>query len=378
MSSGINLSLLIGETVPVQAPLPLVNAIQSVEVTNTDEGRDGFQITINVGRSGGPVEIIDYSLVENPLLRPFSRVIIAVLFGLIPKVLIDGFITHKQLRPSNEPGKSTLLVTGEDLSIAMDLDEKSETHPNQSDTVIVTKIILSYGTYGLVPVVIPPASMDVPTSVNRIPSQQGTDLSYIRDLAGIYDYIFYIEPTSIPGINNAYWGPLPLTSIPQKALSFDMGSETNLTSINFEYNALTPNIVTGSVQDSLTNIRIPVITFGSLRPPLSSKPAILSQSKIKKKQFRASGLNFLQAYVKAQSETDKSMDVLKVTGELDSMRYGDILRARKLVGLRGVGYSHDGFYYVKSVNHTIMQGEYKQSFTLTREGSGSSTPVVPV
>jgi hypothetical protein len=46
------------------------------------------------------------------------------------------------------------------------------------------------------------------------------------------------------------------------------------------------------------------------------------------------------------------------------------------VGLRGAGHSFDGLYYVKSVTHNIRRGEYKQSFTLTREGLGAISPVV--
>jgi len=35
-----------------------------------------------------------------------------------------------------------------------------------------------------------------------------------------------------------------------------------------------------------------------------------------------------------------------------------------------------GLYYVKKVTHTIKAGQYKQKFTLTREGTGSTVPVV--
>ena len=84
----------------------------------------------------------------------------------------------------------------------------------------------------------------------------------------------------------------------------------------------------------------------------------------------------MQAFIKAQAETDASGDAVTVSGELNASRYGDVLRARRLVGLRGAGYSYDGLYYVKSVTHRIKRGEYKQSFTLTREGLGSSTPAV--
>ena len=46
------------------------------------------------------------------------------------------------------------------------------------------------------------------------------------------------------------------------------------------------------------------------------------------------------------------------------------------MGVRGAGYSYDGFYYVRSVTHNIRKGEYQQSFTLTREGLGAISPVV--
>ncbi len=64
------------------------------------------------------------------------------------------------------------------------------------------------------------------------------------------------------------------------------------------------------------------------------------------------------------------------SGELDALRYGAALRPRGLVGLRGAGFSNDGVYYVKRVTHRIKRGEYKQSFSLTRDGHGSLTPVV--
>jgi hypothetical protein len=41
-----------------------------------------------------------------------------------------------------------------------------------------------------------------------------------------------------------------------------------------------------------------------------------------------------------------------------------------------VGFSYDGFYYVKEVTHSIQLGQYKQRFTLTREGRGALTPAV--
>ena len=83
--------------------------------------------------------------------------------------------------------------------------------------------------------------------IDRIPSQHSTDLSYIIELASRYGYVFYIEPQA-PGINIAYWGPPNFVGMPQKALSVNMDPETNVTSINFQYNALAPTMMNGQIQ----------------------------------------------------------------------------------------------------------------------------------
>ena len=64
-------------------------------------------------------------------------------------------------------------------------------------------------------------------------------------------------------------------------------------------------------------------------------------------------------------------------GHLDVLRYGRVLKARQLVGVRGAGTAFDGLYYVKSVTHTIKRGEYKQNFALSRNGLVSTVPRVP-
>jgi hypothetical protein len=65
-------------------------------------------------------------------------------------------------------------------------------------------------------------------------------------------------------------------------------------------------------------------------------------------------------------------NVVTVTGDLDAVTYGGLLQVRGVVTLRGVGFNYDGLYYVKSVTHKINKGDYKQSFTITREGLGST------
>lgn len=373
---GLNLTLLIGPTVAAPAPSPVIENLASVEVTHSDEGRSGFQLTFNAGRAG-LADVLDYSLLTLPLLRPFNRVILVVTLGAVPRVLMDGVITHQQLNPSNEPGASTLTVTGEDVSVMMDLEEKSAEHPAQDETIIALKLIATYAQYGLIPMVIPPPAIDLPIPIERVPVQQATDLGYLKEMAERFGYVFYVSAGPAPFTNTAYWGPPKRIDLPQRALSVNMGPETNVNSMRFSNDALRATLVSGEIQDRLSGQTFPVRTVASLRAPLASQPAwLVNQPNVRTTQFRASGLNVGQAFARAQGITDASADGVTAEGELDALRYGDLLQARGLVGVRGVGYSNDGIYYVKRVTHAIAQGEYKQRFTLARDGVGSTTPAV--
>lgn len=373
---GIHLTLLIGPTVPVPAPLMLMEALQSVEVTHTDQRHSVFEITFQMGRSG-PQDMLDYPLLSIPLLKPFNRVILIVTFNATPRVLMDGIITNHQLSPSEDSGASTLTIFGDDISVMMDMEQRPVEHPAQDEALIAKMIIVNYVQYGLIPMVIQTPTIDLPMPVKRVPVQQQTDLEYLSVMAQRYGYVFYIIPGPVPLSNTAYWGPPERIGVPQQALSVNMGPQTNVKSINFRNNALSPTLFSGNVQDSDTNQSMPVQTFTSTRPPLSSQPALLTQSCVRQRQFRAeAGLNTMQAFARVQGMTDASTDVITVNGELDALRYGDLLQARGLVGLRGVGYNYDGKYYVESVTHTIKKGEYSQRFSLTREGVGAISPVV--
>lgn len=372
---GTYLTLLIGPTVPIPASVRVLEALERVEVTHSDEGRSGFQILLRVGRT--QTDLLDYAMLTSPLLRPGNRVVMIVTFNAIPQVLMDGIITNQQLSPGEEPGTSAMTITGEDVSVMMDLKEKSVEHPAQDETVIALKIIATYAQYGLIPTVIPPVAMDIPIPTERTPVQQGTDLQYLQEMADRHAYVFYVTPGPAPLTNTAYWGPPVRVGVPQKALSVNLGPASNVTSVDFQYDGLALTFVSGQVQDRITNQAMPVQTFASTRLPLVSQPAWLMQTMSRGRQFRHSGLNTVQAFARAQAETDASNDqVITATGELDATAYESLLKPRALVGLRGAGYSYDGFYYVKRVTHTISKGDYKQNFTLTREGLGAISPVV--
>jgi hypothetical protein len=387
---GSQLMLMIGPTVPLPAPVELTEALTRVEVTHQDQGRSGFQLTFQAGRAG-PTDLVDYRILLEPLLRPFTRVILVVTFGGVPQVLMDGVVTHQQHSPSEQPGASTVTVTGEDVSVMMDLKQKRTPWPSVPELVIALAIIASYAQFGLIPDVRPPTSTDVPLPIQRTPVQVGTDLAYLNEMASRYAFVFYVDPGPVPLVNHAYWGPPIRVGIPQPALSVNLGNESNVDQIGFSYNALAPNTVAFKIQDRDTGQQFGFETFASTRIPLSAMPALITNQPNTRSvdlgvvgagaegdtASNPAGLNIMQALVRAQSLTDSSTDnVVTATGTLDAVRYGNLLKPRGLVGLRGAGLTYDGVYYVKSVTHSITKGEYKQRFTITRDGTIANVPAV--
>ncbi|MBA2362616.1 MAG: hypothetical protein H0V86_03695 [Chloroflexia bacterium] len=364
---GIRLVLWLGSVIPLPAPVNVSSALSGVEVTNDAESGDGFQMTFTLAKEKG----LEYGLLLGGSLAPFTRVVLGVVHGAVPEVLIDGVITHHQLAPSNEPGQSTLTVTGRDISVMLDLEEKNEKYENQPDSVIFTRIVAGYAQYGLVPQ--PSATTDIPIMLYRIPRQHETDLRFIQRMARRNGFVFYIEPVSF-GVNRAYFGPESRLGLPQPALSMNMGASTNVRSLSFSQDALAPVGSSGGIVEPFTKMRIPIPPLPSLKiPPLASAPIPARRTRLLRD---TANQNPTQGAATLVAAATNAPDAVTGDGELDTVRYGAVLRARKLVGVRGVGLSYDGNYYVSRVTHVISRGAYTQRFTLRREGVGSLVPVV--
>lgn len=373
---GLHLQFLIGKTLPTPAPVKLSEALESVEVTHKDHDRSGFQLVFQVGRS--ELGLADYELLKEPRIKPFNRVLLNVFFGLEAVPIMDGIITNHQLVAGNEPGTSKLTIIGEDVSLMMDLEKKAQAYPNLADHLIVPLVLMAYTIpFGVVADVEKPANPQVRTMNEQTTTQSRdeTDLSYLQKLAGRYGFGFYVEAGPAPFVNTARWGS-QRRGIPQSALSVDMGHSTNVESISFRYDELTPKGVTFTRSDGgEETVEGLSRTFGAL--PLATRVPTARQ-----RDFltdRPDGLSDAEARARAQGEVNKSSEkAVTATGTLDALRYGRILKPRGLVGVRGAGEHHDGTFYVKTVTHKIdvRKGEYKQAFSLTREGVGTTTPLV--
>jgi len=230
--------------------------------------------------------------------------------------------------------------------------------------------------FGVTPFVIPSVMIYVPNPVEVIPSHEGTDLQYLEQLAQDVGYVFYLDPGPKPGMNIGYWGPEVKFGAPQPALSINMGAHTNVESLSFSFDGLskTQYILHIQNKESKISVPIPVPDITPLNPPLGKKLVFPVQIEMIKEGTAKHAIP--KAVARALAKASASADVISGSGQLDVLRYGHVLKARQLVGVRGAGADYNGLYYVKSVTHNIKPGEYTQSFTLSRNARGPLTSTV--
>jgi len=376
--SNVQLTLMIGPIVPLTIPRAALDALSSVEVKVEDVGQSGFQLIFSIDKQS-PLNILFLLSGGLPLL--FMRVVIVATVNGVANVLMDGVITNNQISPGDKGSNSTLTITGKDLTALMAQSNWSGfPFPACPPEARVALLLLKYALFGVLPLIIPSIMTDISLPIDRIPSQKGTDLEYIRFLAEQCGYVFYLDPGPAPGVSKAYWGPQIKVGPVQPALSADMDAYTNVESLQFTFDQeknRIPIIYIYNEQTGVT-IPIPVPPITPLNPPLGLIPPLPTNilGDLQPPRDDMSKRPIPQTIMMGLAQAAQYAEAVSCTGSLDVVRYGGVLKARQLVGVRGAGPAFDGLYYVKSVTHKIKRGEYKQDFMLTRNGLVSTVPTV--
>jgi hypothetical protein len=376
MANGITLKLLIGPAVAVPVSEPILAALTDVQVVSASgEEPSGFELRFTVSRRSSLHTLF---LVAGGAMPPIVRVIVAVTVRGTQTVLMDGVMTEQSMAPGPDASHATLSLRGTDLSAVMNLiDFSGLPYPAMPLFARVALIIAKYTPLGIIPLVIPPIVSDIPIPTNQIPQHRGRDLAYLRYLARRSGYVFYVEPGPALGTSTAYWGPEIKIGAPQPALNVDMDALTNVESLEFrvEKDRKTTPLVRIQEEKSKAPIELPIPDISPLNPPLGRIPPLPPIVAPVEGTDQASPLT---AVMMGLAEASRTSDAVFGSGTLDVLRYGRVLKARQLVGVRGSGEAFDGLYYVSKVTHRIRRGEYKQTFELKRNGLVSTVPVVPV
>lgn len=375
MIKGIDLTILFGPGVPVPAPREVIEALQSVSIqSNSGETQSGFDLVFSLDKNS-PLNTI--FLLAGGAALPILRVALVATINGRATSLINGVVTRTDLRPGTGGEPATLKVMGKDLTAAMEVfDFSGIPYPAMPPFARVALILAKYAWLGVIPKVIPSLE-GPPLPTEKIPRHQDTDLAYIRHLAHEAGYTFFMEPGPAPATSFAYWGPEIRIGEVQPALTIESGFATNAEELSFTFDKDGTEIPIVFIQNALTKAPIPVPIPSAIpfHPPLGAIPPLPPTIKRLNNTAR---LNPFEAVVRGFAHAAMHSDAVRGSGRIDVVRYGRILKARALVGVRGAGLAFDGLHYVDSVGHELSRGSYKQSFTLKRSGLLPTQASVPV
>lgn len=377
---GIQLAVLAGsQEVPLPMAPGLADLLIDAQVTEVADGQSLFRLTFGAQRSDkgtGP----DTQVLAEGSMSPGNRIVIMAMQVAMPTVLIDGLITDIWLDPAQNPSQSRIVISGADLSVAMDLTEKIRGYPDMDDELIVLEILAQYERFAIVPETIPPVESDFPTVLQRTPVQHGTDLDYLYALANRYGYVFTLRPGAVPLTNTAYWGPPKRIGVPAPALTMGDSGFANVNQIVFTQDGRAAFQVSGLIPGPTeATPALPILALEpTLLPPLALKSPFPASALLGTRLPTGSdGFDEIRAMGFAQGRVNQSSTgVARAEGELDVEKYGSILRAGGLVGVRGAGMTFDGNWSVQQVHHKLQRNRYTQTFKLARDGTEPLLPLV--
>ncbi len=348
----------------VPASPDLLAAIQQVEVEDNVVMADMLRLRVAICVKEG---CCNWSVVDDAAFSRLAKVRIGVAVDGVSEPLLVAHVIETNASFANQPGQSVFNVVAMDPTVLMNLEEKIKPWPNMADSDIATAIFTD-PEYGFTPVV--KATTWRRQEMEQKVIQRGTDIQFLRQLARRNGYECYVEMNPLLGTVEGHFHPPRLEQPPQGVLTVNMGSATNVDSFNARFDMLRPTTaqVTGLDVGSQSNQEAQALSMTLMG--LGSRPALDGgrQRRVLLSRTGMAHTGELQAL--AQAVTDRSAWAITADGELNTVAYGGILRAKRPVLVRGAGRQFSGTYYVERVLHTFSGDGYTQRFTLRRNALG--------
>jgi phage protein D len=345
----------------------LLQAIQQIEVEDHAAMADMLRLSVVIGIKDG---CSGWSFVDDSIFSRLTNIKLTVSVGSSrAETLMNAYVTETSASFANQPGSSLLNVAAMDPSVLMNLQERVKPWPNMSDSDVASAIFSS-SDYKFTPIVDTTKWKRQENEQTLI--QRGTDIQFLQQLAQRNGFECYVETNGKTGAVEGHFHAQRLKDPPQGVLSVNMRDATNVNSFNVSFDMLRPATAQATNLDisSRDNQQSQIADSG--QSTLGRTTALSSQQQ---RRLLPSGSGLvrtgeLQPF--AQALVDQSALAITAQGELNTVAYGGILRAKRPVMVRGAGQVFSGTYYVESVNHVLTADSYKQNFTLRRNALGLS------
>lgn len=363
MAAATTYSLSIGGRAASPAVLA---AVRQIEVEDHAQMADMLRIKLAVAvrEDGG-----GWTVLDDGLFTRLAKLRITVTVGTGAEMpLIEAYVIDVDTSFSSHPGTSELSVTAMDPTVLMHLDEKVKPWPNMKDSDVASAIF-SDRAYGFTPVV-------ESTSLSRQEDdqtlvQRGTDIQFLQQLADRNGFECFVALNDAGDVEGHFHPPKP-DGQPQGTLTVNMGSATNVDKFRARYDMLGPAVAKAATIDPDDAAK----QTGDASDPaqaggMGDEPATPADRprQVLLSQHGAARSGEVQQL--AQAVVDRSSWSIAADGEINTVAFAKVLRAKQPVMVRGVGQQFSGRYYVEKVLHTISgDGTWLQKFTLRRNATG--------
>jgi phage protein D len=358
--SGVSYSIFIDDA---PASEELLSVIQDIEIEDHAEMADMLRMTVAIAVKDG---CVGWNVIDDNTFHRLAKIRVYVNVGSgKTEPLIEAYVTESNANFANQPGQSILNVVAMEPTVLMNLNEYSQAWPNMADSNIAETIFANYQFDPIVDQTQPSWQENDYTTI-----QHGTDIQFLQQLARRNGYECYVELNPVTSLVEGHFHLPKLQQNPQGVLSVNMGDATNVNSFNARFNNIGPvkakasNIDIESKDDQSSDVEQQALTDLGDTPSLGSdKPGQIL--------LTGTGLSSTaELQTVAQAEVDRASWAITADGEVNTVAYGNILRAKRPVLVRGAGPEFSGTYYVQSVTHIINGDGYSQKFSLKRNASG--------
>jgi phage protein D len=343
----------------------LLAAIQQIEVEDHASMADMLRLRVVIGVKDG---CSGWSFVDDEIFERLANIRISVAVGSArAETLIDAYIIETNATFANQPGSSILNVVAMDPTVLMNLKQVVKPWPNRSDSDIAREIFTSPD-YNFTPIV---DSTNWRRQENeQTVIQRGTDIQFLQELARRNGFEIYVETNPTTGIGEGHFHAPRLDVPPQGVLSVNMRDATNVNSFNARFDMLRPATVeTNNLdvesregqQSQVNSSRL--TTLGRETSLTGQRPRVLLPV-----QTGLARTGEQQPF--AQAVADESALAITAEGELNTVAFGGLMRAKRPIEVRGAGHQFSGTYYVDRVHHVLTPESYTQTFSLRRNALG--------
>ena len=302
-----------------------------------------------------------WTYLDDERFMVWKTVTISAGFASGAEELISGYITHVKPSFDPDPARCTLDIWGMDASVLMDQQEKLKDWPDKKDSDIASEI---FSLYGFTPEVEDTAVIH-DQAVSTI-IQRETDMQFLKRLALRNGFECYVESTT------GFFRTPQIDATSQPVLAVHFGDETNINRFSVEVNALTPaNVAMFQIDRASKEVLDATVEISQQTALGQSGPADLLAAGVDPGlvvvgQAVATGRPEMEAL--CQGLYHQGEWFVTGEGEIAANQYGNVLKPRGTVTIKGVGATYSGIYYVIHVTHSFTADGYTQLFRVKRNG----------